>query len=73
VISTGNVDVYYAHQTSIHVQPGQVVAAGQQIGTVGDTGNTTGYHLHYEIRVDDQAIDPEPFMVARGIDLRELQ
>jgi Peptidase family M23 len=73
VISTGNVDVYYAHQTSTQVRAGQVVAAGQPIGTVGATGNTTGDHLHFEIRVNDQAVDPEPFMTARGIDLRELQ
>jgi Peptidase family M23 len=72
VISVENIDVYYAHQTSIRVHTGQIVAAGQLIGTVGDTGNTTGPHLHYEIRVDDQAIDPEPFMVARGVNLREL-
>lgn len=72
VISTGNVDVYYAHQTATRVRTGQVVAAGQPIGTVGATGNTTGDHLHLEIRVNDQAVDPEPFMTARGIDLREL-
>jgi Peptidase family M23 len=73
VIATENVDVYYAHQTSIDVREGQIVAAGQPIGTVGQTGNTTGPHLHFEVRVDDQAVDPEPFMLARGINLRELQ
>ena len=72
VISVENVDVYYAHQTTIDVRAGEIVAAGQPLGTVGATGNTTGPHLHYEIRVDDQAVDPDPYMVARGIDLREL-
>ena len=47
VITVENIDVYYAHQTSIRVHTGQIVAAGQLIGTVGDTGNTTGPHLHY--------------------------
>ena len=73
VISAGNVDVYYAHQTSTRVRPGQVVTAGQPIGTVGATGNTTGDHLHFEVRVNDQAVDPESFLAAHGIDLRELQ
>jgi peptidase M23-like protein len=72
VVSVEDIDLYYAHQTSIQVRVGEVVSAGQPIGTVGATGNTTGPHLHYEIRVDDQAVDPEPFMIARGIDLREL-
>jgi hypothetical protein len=73
VITTGNIDVYYGHQTSIEVSEGQIVAAGQPIGTVGATGNTTGTHLHFEVRVDDQAVDPDPFMIARGVNLRELQ
>jgi hypothetical protein len=73
VVTTGNVDAYYAHQTSTQVQEGQIVAAGQPIGTVGATGNTTGPHLHFEVRVDDQSVDPEPFMIARGVNLVDLQ
>ncbi len=41
----------YAHLDRIDVTPGQVVQAGEQIGLVGETGNTTGPHLHFEVRV----------------------
>lgn len=40
----------FAHLQGYNVRPGQMVTAGQQIGTVGSTGNSTGNHLHYELR-----------------------
>lgn len=40
----------YAHLNSIYVKPGESVAAGQQVGSVGNTGNSTGPHLHFELR-----------------------
>lgn len=48
----------YAHLDTISVQEGQVVGKGQLIGTVGSTGNSTGPHLHFEIRDFGQRIDP---------------
>ncbi len=42
----------YAHMDSINVTPGQWVKAGDQIGTIGTTGFTTGPHLHFEVRID---------------------
>ena len=52
----------YAHQTSQHVGRGQTVARGQQIGTVGTTGNSTGSHLHFETRVHGSAVNPRRFL-----------
>jgi len=48
----------YAHQSSILVTEGQVVARGQKIGLVGTTGWVTGPHLHFETRVDGVPVDP---------------
>lgn len=48
----------YAHLGDIFVEEGQVVAQGQLLGTVGSTGNSTGPHLHFEIRDFGQRVDP---------------
>jgi murein DD-endopeptidase MepM/ murein hydrolase activator NlpD len=57
-------EVWYCHQSSISVTPGQQVAAGQTIGTVGATGNSTGSHLHLEIRPYGEKGDPvDPYAV----------
>ena len=48
----------YAHLGEIFVKEGQVVAQGQLLGTVGSTGNSTGPHLHFEIRDFGQRVDP---------------
>lgn len=52
----------YAHLNSIYVRAGENVAAGQQIGTVGNTGNSTGPHLHLEIRYQDAARNPFSYL-----------
>jgi murein DD-endopeptidase MepM/ murein hydrolase activator NlpD len=52
------VQTRYGHMSRLAVAPGQQVAAGQVIGYVGSTGDSTGPHLHYEVRIDGRAIDP---------------
>jgi len=52
----------YAHMTSFAVGQGARVSAGTVIGYVGSTGNSTGPHLHFEVRVGDTAVDPMPYL-----------
>lgn len=54
----GNMESRYYHMSKIHVQAGQYVHAGDVVGTVGTTGNSTGPHLHLEIRIGGTPIDP---------------
>ena len=52
------VTTLYAHLREFRVKSGDAVAAGQVIGAVGRTGNATTSHLHFELRVEDEALDP---------------
>lgn len=54
----------YAHLKTASVRRGQKVRTGQPLGIIGSTGRSTGRHLHYEVRLDDRAIDPHPFLEA---------
>jgi murein DD-endopeptidase MepM/ murein hydrolase activator NlpD len=65
VISHGNgVETLYAHMldNSIMVSAGDVVQKGQTIGRVGNTGYSFGAHLHFEVRVNGNRLDPAPFL-----------
>lgn len=52
----------YAHLNSFNVRQGDTVKAGQQIATVGNTGMSTGPHLHFEVRKNNEAVDPMPYI-----------
>ncbi len=64
----GGLVTWYAHLSAFEIKLGDKVQAGQLIGRVGDTGNTTGPHLHLEIRpTADVPVDPLPWLRAHGI------
>lgn len=67
----GGLQTYYGHNPvgGIKVSPGQVVTAGQHLGYQGATGNVTGIHLHHSIFQNGRAIDPLPFLAARGVSI----
>jgi murein DD-endopeptidase MepM/ murein hydrolase activator NlpD len=65
----GGVTTRYGHLSAYTVTPGQRVPAGALIGYQGSTGNSTGVHLHLEIRTDGAPIDPVPWLADRGVDL----
>ena len=54
----------YGHMSEIEVKVGQQIKIGQIIGRVGSTGRSTGPHLHYETRIDGDAVDPQKFLRA---------
>jgi murein DD-endopeptidase MepM/ murein hydrolase activator NlpD len=56
----------YAHMSAISVTTGQMVKAGTVVGRVGTTGRSTGPHLHYETRINDEPVDPTRFLRAGG-------
>ncbi|MEE1929904.1 M23 family metallopeptidase [Streptomyces sp. TRM 70351] len=64
-------ETYYAHLSVLQTGAGQRVRAGQQIGLSGSTGNSSGPHLHFEVRPSGAArgVDPVPWLRARGVRL----
>ncbi len=64
IVDHGNgLKTLFGHLSSIAVSVGQELVIGDEIGLVGSTGNSTGPHLHYEVRLNDSPIDPGPFLV----------
>ena len=63
VISHGNgVQTYYAHCSALYLSAGASVSQGQVIAAVGSTGNSTGPHLHLEVRVNGVAYNPQNYL-----------
>ncbi|MFM7403195.1 MAG: peptidoglycan DD-metalloendopeptidase family protein [Erythrobacter sp.] len=73
-IAHGNgMSTRYAHLSRIGVRVGQPVAAGSTIGGLGNTGRSTGPHLHFEIRINDRAVNPRPFLEAAPDVFKEVR
>jgi murein DD-endopeptidase MepM/ murein hydrolase activator NlpD len=62
IVHVGDADYFYAHCSKLLVKKGATVRQGQVIALVGATGDATGSHLHFEIRVNDTPINPLPFL-----------
>jgi murein DD-endopeptidase MepM/ murein hydrolase activator NlpD len=64
----GGIETWYCHLSSISARIGERVTAGDVVAKVGATGNTTGPHLHFEVRPRaDDPIDPVPWLQAHGV------
>jgi len=67
-IAHGNsIETRYGHMSRLNVQAGDRVRKGQIIGFMGSTGRSTGSHLHYEVRIDGDAVNPLSFVPPRDI------
>lgn len=62
VTHQNGVQTYYAHCSKLYAQVGQAVSQGQKIAAVGSTGNSTGPHLHLEVRVNGVAYNPQNYV-----------
>jgi murein DD-endopeptidase MepM/ murein hydrolase activator NlpD len=59
---SGGLDTLYGHLSTSLVKVGQTVTQGQVVGLEGSTGNSTGPHLHFELRIRNQPVDPTPYL-----------
>jgi murein DD-endopeptidase MepM/ murein hydrolase activator NlpD len=67
------IETVYGHSSALLVTEGQHVEAGQMIGLVGNTGYSTGAHLHFEVNINGGHRDPMKFMLEHGVDIENRQ
>jgi murein DD-endopeptidase MepM/ murein hydrolase activator NlpD len=76
IIDHGNgVTTSYLHwdgMNNVLVKEGDKVVAGQQVARIGNTGNSTGPHLHFEVRINGQSTDPIPYLKNLGVEWQGL-
>ncbi|MFG3418343.1 M23 family metallopeptidase [Micromonospora sp. NPDC049460] len=63
-------EAIYGHSSALSVQEGQQVKAGDQLGLVGNTGHSYGSHLHLEVHVKGEPLDPVPWLQERNVDIK---
>lgn len=61
-VQIGEVSIIYAHCNAIYVNQGDKITQGQEIAEVGSTGNSTGPHLHFEVRLSEEPINPQSIL-----------
>ena len=68
---SGGIRTRYGHLASIDakIRSGATVTIGQKLGVEGSTGTSTGLHLHFQVEINGQSVDPVPFMAAHGATL----
>jgi len=69
----GGIVTVYGHASKLLVKEGQMVQAGDKIALVGDTGHSFGSHLHFEVRVNGNPVEPLRFMRAHRVDIARHQ
>jgi murein DD-endopeptidase MepM/ murein hydrolase activator NlpD len=62
IAHTGGLDTLYGHLSTALVKVGQAVTQGQPVGLEGSSGNSTGAHVHFELRINQTPVDPTPYL-----------
>jgi murein DD-endopeptidase MepM/ murein hydrolase activator NlpD len=62
IAHTGGLDTLYGHLSTALVRVGQAVTQGQPVGLEGSSGNSTGAHVHFELRINQTPVDPRPYL-----------